>query len=317
MGNLFATSSDEDQQGVFSARKRQKTDDASVFQPARLCSRCDKPIDGAFTKAFGKTFHSDCFQCVKCQRPIRTAQFFSVDGKAYCEQDYNRYVNPDIPICAVCRERVTDDQKGFESSTNVYHAQCFRCSACGASFKVAQEFFSRSNKAGTKKEGLELFCEQCRPTVTVKRVTSESSFSSSSSSSDSKSSNDSEEPSADDDEKASKVHKKEAENMRSSSTTSRKTRSIISGSPSLPKNCSACHKAISGPVMAALNQSFHPECFVCAKCKRPFLHAKFFFDHNTQQPYCRADFPYKLFPEEDVRSIERGNSVRTRAKRKR
>eukprot|EP01006_Ploeotia_vitrea_P052309 TRINITY_DN67669_c12_g1_i1.p1 TRINITY_DN67669_c12_g1~~TRINITY_DN67669_c12_g1_i1.p1 ORF type:complete len:342 (+),score=43.50 TRINITY_DN67669_c12_g1_i1:65-1027(+) len=39
------------------------------------------------------------------------------------------------------------------------------------------------------------------------------------------------------------------------------------------KTCSNCDKKIEGPVLSAMGKHFHKECFVCAKCEKPFTGA--------------------------------------------
>eukprot|EP01105_Mastigella_eilhardi_P012263 TRINITY_DN2815_c0_g1_i2.p1 TRINITY_DN2815_c0_g1~~TRINITY_DN2815_c0_g1_i2.p1 ORF type:complete len:869 (-),score=235.79 TRINITY_DN2815_c0_g1_i2:97-2703(-) len=59
------------------------------------------------------------------------------------------------------------------------------------------------------------------------------------------------------------------------------------GAASPPAVCSACGKPVSGSVLRALNKPWHPDCFVCNKCKTP-LAGKGFFDPGDGSPICKA-----------------------------
>lgn len=52
--------------------------------------------------------------------------------------------------------------------------------------------------------------------------------------------------------------------------------------------CAACSEMIIGPVTNAMDKTFHPECFVCVHCRKPFKTGGF-VEHEGQ-PWCDDDF---------------------------
>jgi len=52
--------------------------------------------------------------------------------------------------------------------------------------------------------------------------------------------------------------------------------------------CAACTEMVIGPVINAMDKQWHPECFVCAACKKPFKGGNFV--EQDGKPYCDDDF---------------------------
>jgi len=51
--------------------------------------------------------------------------------------------------------------------------------------------------------------------------------------------------------------------------------------------CAACSGQLSGPVVTALDRSWHPQCFVCGGCKKAFSGGKFKISGNRPGvPFC-------------------------------
>ncbi|CAD5113669.1 DgyrCDS2829 [Dimorphilus gyrociliatus] len=55
--------------------------------------------------------------------------------------------------------------------------------------------------------------------------------------------------------------------------------------------CSSCDNVIRNNYISALNKHWHPECFVCQECRKPFGKGSFF--EYEKLPYCETDF-YKV-----------------------
>lgn len=53
-------------------------------------------------------------------------------------------------------------------------------------------------------------------------------------------------------------------------------------------NCSKCHLRIKGDCLNALGKKWHPSCFVCGHCQRPFGNSSFYLE--DQVPYCERDW---------------------------
>ena len=53
-------------------------------------------------------------------------------------------------------------------------------------------------------------------------------------------------------------------------------------------DCATCKKPIVGKVLSALDKKYHPEHFVCLKCKLPITDDK--FQQHEGEPVCEADY---------------------------
>jgi len=51
------------------------------------------------------------------------------------------------------------------------------------------------------------------------------------------------------------------------------------------RKCAHCNQAITNNITTALNQSWHPNCFVCTSCMNPFNGGLYFEREN--RPYCK------------------------------
>uniref|UniRef100_A0A0B7ADC4 PDZ and LIM domain protein Zasp n=1 Tax=Arion vulgaris TaxID=1028688 RepID=A0A0B7ADC4_9EUPU len=62
-----------------------EADWAAMFQT--ICAGCDFPIEPGdrWVEALGRNFHSECFNCAKCQVNLEGQQFCAKGGKAYCK----------------------------------------------------------------------------------------------------------------------------------------------------------------------------------------------------------------------------------------
>jgi len=52
--------------------------------------------------------------------------------------------------------------------------------------------------------------------------------------------------------------------------------------------CNKCHTSITGDCLNALQQKWHPSCFVCHHCAKPFGNSAFFLEQGA--PYCEKDW---------------------------
>ncbi|XP_048882526.1 zyxin isoform X2 [Brienomyrus brachyistius] len=101
--------------------------------PTEVCGKCRQALSRSqpAVRAMDKLFHSDCFCCMSCQRPLQGLQFYDRDGQPQCE---DCFVNS-LPMCARCGEHVTD--RVLKAVGQSFHAHCFRCSTCDCSLEGA------------------------------------------------------------------------------------------------------------------------------------------------------------------------------------
>lgn len=60
-------------------------------------------------EALEKLWHPECFHCGKCTKVLTPPEkFFELNGKPYCEADYNEMV---YPKCYVCTKTIFEVRK--------------------------------------------------------------------------------------------------------------------------------------------------------------------------------------------------------------
>ncbi|XP_075247728.1 four and a half LIM domains protein 1-like [Convolutriloba macropyga] len=121
--------------------------------PHRLCYQCDQLIEGGNTveDADGNFYHSLCFACCRCERPLDPTQSISgtlareyiyqldgeervdcsyveYEGNTYCPDCYNNNL---VPKCAICDKAIPADNAQVMYKEEIYCERCFECSKCG------------------------------------------------------------------------------------------------------------------------------------------------------------------------------------------
>ncbi|XP_035991016.1 zyxin [Fundulus heteroclitus] len=94
--------------------------------PTEVCGKCGEALSRTqpAVRAMDKLFHSNCFCCMSCHRPLQGMQFYDRDGSPQCEDCYVS----SLAICCRCGERITD--RVLKAVGQSFHAHCFRCSTC-------------------------------------------------------------------------------------------------------------------------------------------------------------------------------------------
>lgn len=82
---------------------------------ASLCGSCQDGIEGQYLEDEStKKFHVDCFRCGDCKMVLRDG-YFEVDGRAYCEKDAWRRLQPQ----SYRRSPSMSSQRSFGSRSNL------------------------------------------------------------------------------------------------------------------------------------------------------------------------------------------------------
>ncbi|KAF5907714.1 zyxin-like, partial [Clarias magur] len=99
--------------------------------PTEVCGKCGEALSRSqpAVRAMDKLFHSHCFCCITCHRPLQGMQFYDRDGTPECEECY---VNS-LAVCSRCGERITD--RVLKAVGQCFHAHCFRCTACSCTLE--------------------------------------------------------------------------------------------------------------------------------------------------------------------------------------
>ncbi|KAM8826934.1 zyxin isoform 2-T2 [Synchiropus picturatus] len=97
-----------------------------VSPPTEVCGKCGEALSRTqpAVRAMDKLFHSNCFCCMSCHRPLQGMQFYDRDGAPQCEDCYMS----SLAVCSRCGERITD--RVLKAVGQCFHAHCFRCSTC-------------------------------------------------------------------------------------------------------------------------------------------------------------------------------------------
>ncbi|XP_071372483.1 zyxin isoform X1 [Centroberyx affinis] len=101
--------------------------------PTEVCGKCGEALSRTqpAVRAMDKLFHSNCFCCMSCHRPLQGMQFYDRDGAPQCEDCYMN----SLAVCSRCGERITD--RVLKAVGQCFHAHCFRCSTCSCSLEGA------------------------------------------------------------------------------------------------------------------------------------------------------------------------------------
>ncbi|KAK5861765.1 hypothetical protein PBY51_017218 [Eleginops maclovinus] len=101
--------------------------------PTEVCGKCGEGLSRTqpAVRAMEKLFHSNCFCCMSCHRPLQGMQFYDRDGAPQCEDCYTS----SLAVCSRCGERITD--RVLKAVGQCFHSHCFRCSTCSCSLEGA------------------------------------------------------------------------------------------------------------------------------------------------------------------------------------
>lgn len=104
-----------------------------VSPPTEVCGKCGEALSRTqpAVRAMDKLFHSTCFCCMSCHRPLQGMQFYDRDGAPQCEDCYVS----SLAVCSRCGERITD--RVLKAVGQCFHAHCFRCCTCACSLEGA------------------------------------------------------------------------------------------------------------------------------------------------------------------------------------
>ncbi|XP_012691238.1 four and a half LIM domains protein 1b [Clupea harengus] len=118
---------------------------------AKHCFSCKQAITTGGVNYQDQPWHSECFVCTKCRKPLAGTRFTSHEEKAFCVDCYKTTV---AKKCTGCHNPIT----GFGKATNVvnyeggaWHEYCFNCQKC--SINLADKRFIA--EAGS------IYCSDC------------------------------------------------------------------------------------------------------------------------------------------------------------
>lgn len=106
------------------------------------CGVCREEIVGhqGIVTYQDKIWHTYCFKCFQCKKPLRGVQFVHRENEVHC---YECFLSKYAPRCNICNQNIVGND-GMKLQNKAYHRKCFTCSACstelvGKKFTMAEK----------------------------------------------------------------------------------------------------------------------------------------------------------------------------------
>ncbi|XP_032492380.1 LIM and senescent cell antigen-like-containing domain protein 2 isoform X2 [Phocoena sinus] len=219
-----------------------------------VCQRCQARFPPAerIVNSNGELYHEHCFVCAQCFRPFPDGLFYELEGRKYCEHDFQMLF---APCCRTCGEFIIG--RVIKAMNNNWHPGCFRCELCDVELadlgfvKNAGRHLCRPCHNREKAKGLgKYICQRCHLVIDEQPLMFK---------------NDAYHPD----------HFSCTHCGKELTAEARELKGELYCLPCHDKMgvpiCGACRRPIEGRVVNALGKQWHVEHFVCAKCEKPFL----------------------------------------------
>ncbi|UJR30843.1 hypothetical protein I4U23_018358 [Adineta vaga] len=124
----------------------------------KLCVECGLPIEQRIHRRIdfnGRSFHSECFTCALCHRPLDPSQTFTLHN----DQPWCQKCEIDTKDCVACGKPILSS--GITYETRDYHSECFKCSNCQKSLQNEKLLCANKNEPFCVKCNDELFAKRC------------------------------------------------------------------------------------------------------------------------------------------------------------
>ncbi|HFD38730.1 MAG TPA: protein DA1 [Anaerolineae bacterium] len=120
-----------------------------------ICAGCGKRISGRYIRALGRSWHTACFRCAGCGRPIGEQRFLEHGGRPYHSQCYHERFSP---RCAACGQPIIGQR--IEALGKQWHPEHFVCAHCHKPF-AGNSFYERDGRAYCEYDYHQLFSPRC------------------------------------------------------------------------------------------------------------------------------------------------------------
>lgn len=245
------------------------------------CSECGLPILGAFARVLDNSIHAQCFNCTTCGTSLKNSGFFTVNDKLYCElhakqvakvlhlnynfatdqKDQSQTTQSPLPELQL----ISQPQHNSSSTTTINHqdhatreekkSSIHHETLAIGSTKIPICCACHTKISGPYiMAGRSMWCKRCSQTSfnchACKRSLLSVGF------------------------------------IEDSGTGKHYCEHCFE--VHFAPICSKCNLRIRGDCLNALGTQWHPSCFVCAHCKRPFGNSSFYLEDNL--PYCERDW---------------------------
>ena len=121
-------------------------EDCFLQKVSKKCFKCHKPITGKGIQFNFSVFHSDCWICTDCRKPLSGKKAQEKDGEPYCHACILKFAKK----CVSCQGPITSRHTIYKKKP--YHLSCFKCTQCGIPI---------GNKSYYETSLNDLLCEQC------------------------------------------------------------------------------------------------------------------------------------------------------------
>ncbi|WFD31911.1 hypothetical protein MSPP1_002952 [Malassezia sp. CBS 17886] len=204
-----------------------------------VCHGCRHWIAGYTVHAMGHAWHAKCFRCAHCATALEHVSFYEHGGRPYCHLDFHELFTR---RCFHCETPIVDER--FITVDDVrlgsprsYHELHFFCASCGDPFLDPKDGAEYAEPGTATPGGSEHAGSVSSPTVSADAA---SPFG-----------------------RPFFVHDAHAY---CEACDTRLFRAL----------CKGCAEPILHNLVRALKATWHPDCFVCMRCRRPFHGAPVF-----------------------------------------
>ncbi|XP_067951017.1 four and a half LIM domains protein 2-like isoform X2 [Watersipora subatra] len=124
---------------------------------AEQCDLCTKIFKHDMEKVEynGKKYHTTCFTCMNCKKPIGDKSFMPRDNKFMCMNCYNENC---AAKCGSCSKIITNSALKFEGA--LFHKECFVCKSC-ETMLAGSKFTTQDGKPYCQSCYVDLFSKKC------------------------------------------------------------------------------------------------------------------------------------------------------------
>ncbi len=119
------------------------------------CNGCKQFVTGSHITALGSDWHSSCFTCGGCGKPIGNNSFYNREGLPYHPDCFHQRFSP---RCAKCGNVIVGSY--ITALGKTWHDVHFECARCGLPF-LGTGYYLRDGQAYCKQHYEELFVEPC------------------------------------------------------------------------------------------------------------------------------------------------------------
>ncbi|GAU94812.1 hypothetical protein RvY_06524 [Ramazzottius varieornatus] len=137
-----------------------------------LCTKCLRSVhfEDEGCTALDQLYHTNCFTCNQCGKPLRGGSFYNIEGKIVCEADYMNTLEK----CTSCKKPISE--RILRATGKPYHPQCFVCVGCETNLDGVPFTVDAANQIYCIKDFHAKFaprCSVCRQPIAPREGTEE------------------------------------------------------------------------------------------------------------------------------------------------